>query len=166
MGQDDTMSSLAETAPAFIDMAHRIVWCAAATNGADGRPRSRILHPIWEWDGAELTGWIATGPTPVKTQHLAAHPYVSCNYWDPSQDTCAADCQAEWFADDATCEWLWSRFAEAPAPVGYDPAIIPGWADGPTSPAFAALKLTPYRVRVFPGSMLMSGTGTVHHWES
>jgi hypothetical protein len=166
MGQDDRMSSLAETAPAFIEMAHRIVWCAAATTGGDGRPRSRVLHPIWEWDGAELVGWIATGPTPVKSEHLAAHPYVSCNYWEPSQDTCAADCLAEWFTDDATCERLWNRFVEAPAPVGYDPAIIPQWADGPTSEAFAALRLTPYRVRVFPGSMLMAGTGTVRHWES
>ena len=46
-----------------------------------------------------------------------------------------------------------------PAPVGYDPAIIPAW-EKPTSDAFAALKLEPWRLRVFPGTALLSG-GTV-----
>ncbi len=45
-------------------------------------------------------------------------------------------------------------FKEGPAPVGYDPAMIPGW-DCPTSPNFAALKLEPWRLRVFPGTVLM-----------
>jgi len=55
------MSDLAATAPAFVEMAHRIVWAGAATVGPDGRPRSRILHPYWQWDGTSLGGWIATG---------------------------------------------------------------------------------------------------------
>ncbi len=38
-------------------------------------------------------------------------------------------------------------------PVGYDPTIIPGW-DSPTSPAFAVLRLTPYRLRVQPGTVM------------
>ena len=85
------MTTLNEIAPAFIDMAHRIVWCSAATVDAKGRPRARVLHPIWQWDGAELTGWIATGPTPIKRAHLAASPHLSCNYWSPNQDTCVAE---------------------------------------------------------------------------
>ncbi|WP_198676050.1 hypothetical protein [Kribbella monticola] len=32
----------------FRDRAHEIVWSTVATVGADHRPRSRILHPIWE----------------------------------------------------------------------------------------------------------------------
>ena len=32
----------------FIATAHRIVWCGVATVDRRGRPRSRILHPIWE----------------------------------------------------------------------------------------------------------------------
>ena len=35
----------------------RIVWCTVTTIDQKGRPRSRILHPIW--DGP--TGYIATG---------------------------------------------------------------------------------------------------------
>ena len=57
------MNTLVDTAPAFVEMAHRIVWCSAATVDSHGRPRSRILHPIWQWDGQNLVGWIVTSPT-------------------------------------------------------------------------------------------------------
>jgi hypothetical protein len=160
------MSSLAETAPAFVEMAHRIVWCTVATTGADGRPRTRILHPIWLWDGSDLVGWVATGPTPIKTEALEAHPYVSCNYWTTSHDTCSAECEAEWAFDDDTRTMVWNLLKNAPAPVGYDPAIIPVWADGPLSPAFAALRLTPTRLRVFPGTALLTGEGDVLSWHA
>ena len=68
------MTPLDQIAPAFIDMAHSIVWASVATVDADSRPRTRILHPIWEWDGTDLFGWIATVPSPVKRAHLAVHP--------------------------------------------------------------------------------------------
>ena len=74
------MATLGVVAPAFVRMAHEIVWCTAATVDAKGRPRSRVLHPLWQWEGGKLTGWIATGPTPVKRAHLEASPYLSCNY--------------------------------------------------------------------------------------
>lgn len=157
------MSPLPVVAPAFVAMAHRIVWCSAATVDAAGRPRSRILHPIWEWDGASLVGWIATGPTPAKRAHLAAHPYVSCNYWSPDHDTCAAETAASWHLDLETRRAVWEKFATAPAPVGYDPAIIPGW-DAPESDTFAALRLDPWRLRVFPGSVLLGKGGDVLTW--
>jgi hypothetical protein len=60
------MTALTQVAPAFIEMAHRIVWASAATVDTRGRPRSRILHPIWQWDGERLVGWIATSPSPAK----------------------------------------------------------------------------------------------------
>ena len=145
------MNSLDEVAPAFVAMAHTIVWASAATVDSQGRPRSRILHPLWQWDGATLTGWIATGPTPAKRAHLAHSPYVSLNYWAPSQDTCLAECRADWCFDDETRTRIWQLFAETPPPVGYDPAIIPAWTS-PTAPAFAVLRLAPWRLRVFPGT--------------
>ena len=61
--------------------------------------------------------------------------------------------------DDAERAALWRRFAEGPEPVGYDPAIIPPWADGPESPAFSGWKLDPYRLRVMPGSAMLDGRG-------
>ncbi len=150
------MTAFNEIAPAFVEMAHSIVWCTAATVDAQGRPRSRVLHPIWQWDGAQLTGWIATGPTPIKRAHLEASPHVSCNYWASSQDTCVGECRAEWVFDDEGRQLVWDLFANGPAPVGYDPAIIPGW-DNATSPGFAGLKLEPWRLRVMPGAVMMEG---------
>jgi hypothetical protein len=144
--QDEKMIALNKVAPAFVKMAHQIVWCTAATVDAEGRPRSRVLHPLWQWDGRELTGWIATNPTPVKRAHLRASPYMSCNYWAPSQDTC-----------------VWRLFATAPAPVGYDPTMIAAF-ESPTSPNFAALRLEPWRLRVFPGTLLLGKGGDILTW--
>ncbi len=160
------MTELNEIAPAFVKMAHEIVWCAAATVDAKGRPRSRVLHPIWQWDEDDdrLTGWIATGATPIKRAHLEASPHVSCNYWAPTQDTCVAECRAEWVFDDERRKMVWDLFANGPAPVGYDPAMIPGW-DNAASPTFAALKLDPWRLRVMPGAALMDGSFQAVSWQ-
>ncbi len=157
------MSDLKDVAPGFVEMAHRIVWCSAATVDAQGRPWSRVLHPIWVWDGKDLVGWIATGPTPLKRAHLEAHPYVSLNYWEPSQDTCVAECRASWGFDEETRTMVWNLLRDGPEPVGYDPAIIPGW-DSPASEGFAALRLDPWRIRVFPGSVMMGQGGEVLTW--
>lgn len=160
------MTALENTAPAFIEMAHSIVWASVATVDADGRPRSRILHPIWEYDGTDLFGWIATVPSPVKCAHLAVHPEVSVSYWTPSQDTCSAECLVEWYTDDETCTQVWDKFAGGPAPVGYDPYIIPQWSGGPTSDEFAALRLKPYRLRVMPATVMTKGEGELLSWRA
>ena len=160
------MSSLEEIAPPFVATAHRIVWATVATVDAENRPRSRMLHPIWEWNDGTLTGWIATGATPVKVAHLEHSPFVSINYWDEQQDVATAECRTTWQHDDATCERVWNLFANGPEPVGYDPAMIEPWKDGPSSPAFSALRLDPWRLRVFPGSMLLGGRGEILDWHA
>lgn len=160
------MTPLGEIAPAFVGMAHAIVWASVATVDSDGRPRSRVLHPIWTWDGTDLIGWIATVPTPVKRAHLDAHPEVSLNYWTPSHDTCSAECHAQWYLDDDTRRTVWDMFANGPEPVGYDPRIIPQWSDGPTSEQFAVLRLTPYRLRVMPGVVMTKGEGAPLTWRA
>lgn len=157
------MSTLAAVAPPFVAMAHRIVWCVAATTGAGQRARTRVLHPVWEWDGTDLTGWIATSPRSPKAADLRRVPAVSLTYWSPDHDTCTADCDAVWDETDDAREAGWRRFKDAPEPVGYDPAIIPGW-DAPSSPSFGMLRLHPRRLRVMPGSVLMAGQGEVLSW--
>ena len=158
------MATLAEIAPGFVEMAHQIVWCTVATVDAKNRPRSRILHPIWEWDGENLVGWIATGKTPVKAAHIAISPNVSCNYWAPTQDTCLAECAANWVEDQALKNRIWDLFANGPAPVGYDPAMIPGWENA-SSPGFDPLRLDPWRIRVMPGSARMDGSFAGEVWQ-
>jgi hypothetical protein len=158
------MTELSKIAPVFVEMAHRIVWCSASSVDRQGRPRSRVLHPLWHWDGSVLSGVIATSPTRTKRAHLEASPYLALNYWAPSQDTCLAECRARWAFDDATRERVWNAFKQAPAPVGYDPAIVPPWAAGPISPAFAVLELEPWRLRVMPGGAMLGGGGEVLLW--
>jgi hypothetical protein len=159
------MTDLPTIAPAFVEMAHRIVWCSAATVDGEGRPRSRVLHPIWQWDGTALVGWIATDPTSPKRAHLDRHPYLSCHYWSPNQDTCTAECTVAWRLDEQSREEGWRRFADAPAPVGYDPSIIPQWPN-PQAQRFGILELRPWRLRVMPGTVMLAGTGELLTWKA
>jgi len=157
------MNTLPQVAPAFVEMAHRIVWCSAATVDGRGRPRSRILHPLWQWDGNRLVGWIATSPTPTKREHLKASPYISLNYWSASQDTCVAECKVEWILDDESRERVWNLFLNTPEPVGYNPTIIPNWTS-PTCAAIAGLRLETWRLWVMPATALMGQGGLVLKW--
>lgn len=91
---------------------------------------------------------------------------MAVSYWAPSHDTCSAECLVEWHSDDETRKAVWDKSANGPEPVGYDPAIIPMWKDGPTSDAFAALRLSPYRLRVMPGTVMTQGEGEVLLWHS
>lgn len=158
------MNTLLETAPAFVSMAHTIVWATVATVDKDGRPRSRILHPIWTWEGGRICGYCGTTATGTKREHLDASPHASVNYWAPTHDTCVAECRAEWAHDDETCTMLWEMFKAAPEPLGFDPALIPSW-DGPTSDSFSVIKLYPWRLKVFPGTVLLRQGGEVLTWE-
>ena len=159
------MNTLSETAPPFVEMAHQIVWANVATVDSNGRPRSRVLHPIWQWDGEKLIGWIATSPTPVKRAHLENSPYVSVNYWSANHDTCVAECHASWIFDDEGRKMVWNTFLNGPEPVGYDPSIVPAW-NSPTVDAFAGIKLEPWRLRVFPGTILMGQGGDLFTWQA
>lgn len=158
-----SLNSLSEVAPAFVEMAHRIVWCSAASVDVRGRPRSRVFHPIWQWDGERLTGWIATSPTPTKRAHLQASPHLSLNYWSPSHDTCVAECRAAWAFDNDTRAKIWNLFLNAPPPVGYNPRIVPAW-ESPECDAFAVIRVEPWRLRVVPASAVLGQGGKTLKW--
>jgi len=125
----------------FIKRVRKIVWCTVSTVDRSGRPRSRILHPIWEGH----SGWIATGRETLKTKHLAENPYVSLSYWDHDHKQVYADCKAQWDDDPLQKERIWELFKSTPEPVGYGPGMIWKSFDDPT---FGLLKLTPWRIEI------------------
>jgi hypothetical protein len=162
------MTDLADIAPLFVEIAHKIVWCSVASVDRHQRPRSRVLHPYWVWDGETKTivGWISTSPTRTKRSHLDNSPYMSCSYWAPSQDAAVAECHAELVLDDAIRTQVWNRYKVTPPPLGYDPGAInvPGW-DTPTSPNFAVIRLRPWRLKALRGEdFLKSGSGVALVW--
>ena len=83
----------------FIEVAHRIVWCTMATVDPQGRPRSRVVHPVWEREGSAITGWVVSRRTPLRRRHLEHSGFVSCSYWDPQHDTAVAECAAAWLTE-------------------------------------------------------------------
>ena len=137
------VSSFAEIEEEFMRRVQRTVWCTVATVDSKGRPRTRILHPVWEG----TTGWIATDPHSLKAKHLAGNPYVSLSYWDPKHDTVFAECKSEWVSDPAEKQRVWDLFKNTPEPYGYDPAMF--WPGGAASPEFGVMKLTPWRIELY-----------------
>jgi uncharacterized pyridoxamine 5'-phosphate oxidase family protein len=125
----------------FIQRVHTMVWCNVATVDSKGRPRSRILHPIWE--GA--TGWIGTQRNSYKQRHLEQNPYVSLAYITDVMKPVYVDCKVAWVEDLAEKARIWDLFKHAPPPLGYDPAhdfIAPDHEN------FGLLKLTPWRIAI------------------
>jgi general stress protein 26 len=139
---------LADLVADLSEIVGRIVWSVVSTTDRLGRPRSRVMHPVWDFKA--LDGWIGTRRTPVKVAHLAAQSALTCAYWSPDHDAAFLDCTAEWAQDrDAA----WAALAQ-----GYNPATL--WPDGPSSPDFAALRLRPYRIQVIKAASLATGAPT------
>lgn len=138
---------LTDVAPSARSIIERVVWAAVATVGPDGRPRTRLMHPVWFWDAGTPFALVSARPTPLKIAHLTVQPAVSCHYWDPGHDTVAVDASASW-VPDAERRWAWEQIAAVPAPVGFDPAII--WPDGSSAPDCAFIRLIAHRILARP----------------
>jgi hypothetical protein len=137
----------------------RIVWCTVTTVGPDAAPRSRLMHPVWWWDGEAPFALVTARPTALKRRHLAANPAMTCFYWDPAHDTVAIDCRAEWVAPDERAH-AWEQIKSVAPPVGFDPAMI--WPGGPTSDDCAIIQLVAHRIVVTPAGKpghLWAGAG-------
>jgi len=133
-------TDFAEIADEFERRVREKVWCIVATVDRGSRPRSRVLHPVWEG----TTGWIGTYPGSHKARHLAANPFVSCGYADPVRPL-YVDCLAEWVDDPAVREHAWEYIKAQPEPYGFDPVAI--WP-GPQDASFGLLKLAPWRIQL------------------
>jgi hypothetical protein len=144
--------AFAELEQDFLRITAETVFCTATTVDAAGRPRNRILHPIFVVRDRRPLGWALTGRTPMKTRHLAANPHIGCSYWNPSHDTVFVDCVASWVDEDAEKEQVWDLFLNTPEPLGWGREGMAGY--GPSrwqNPIFTPLRLEPWRVQVMRG---------------
>ena len=129
----------------------RIVWCTITTVDGKGRPRSRILHPMWEGSIA----WIMTGRNSFKAKHIAANPNIAISYWDQQHQQVYGECRAEWIEDAAEKQRVWTMFETTPEPYGYNPALF--WPGGPGDARFGVLKCTPRRIELYALGDMMKG---------
>ncbi|HEX6290279.1 MAG TPA: pyridoxamine 5'-phosphate oxidase family protein [Herpetosiphonaceae bacterium] len=136
------VASFAEIEAPFLERVHIMVWCSMATLDTRNRPRSRILHPIWE----DSLGWIATRRHSLKARHLAHSPYVSLAYIADIAKPVYVDCYAEWDESPDAKQHVWDLFLHAPPPLGYDPAPIFKSVDHPD---YGVLKLRPWRIELY-----------------
>jgi len=145
-----SVPSFEEIAAAFRTRVTRIVWCTMATVDRRGRPRSRIVHPIWE--GA--VGWLLTGRASTKARDLDRTPFTSLTYWDQVNEQVHVDCETSWSEDLTERERIWRLFKETPFPVGYDPGLFFAAPDDPTC---GVLRLDPRRLELWSLEDLMGG---------
>src|SRR5262245_44001739 len=148
---------MSDALDAFMATAERVVYCSLATVDRRGRPRSRVVHAVWERTdaGETLVGWVGSRPTPFRRAHIARTPFASCFYWVPAHDVAVAECRVSWIEDDQGRRDAWERLSATPAPMGYDPAPI--WPGGPTGDDFVALRLEPRRVQAKGAAAMAAG---------
>ncbi|WP_166350891.1 pyridoxamine 5'-phosphate oxidase family protein [Phytoactinopolyspora limicola] len=133
-----------------------VVYATMTTVDPEGRPRARVLLPIWQVVDGQLVGWLATYRTPVKVAHLASNPHATLSYWSPAQNTAAVDTVASWISNQDVKDTVWKLYQQGSPPgVGYDPAAY--WNGGPHDPMYQVLRLDPWRVQVLWGRDLAAG---------
>jgi general stress protein 26 len=153
-----------ELADDFRRLTADIVYCTVTTVDDRNRPRSRVMHPIFEVADGEPRGWAVTDRTPVKAGHLAANPHVACFYWSPAQNTVSIDCVASWATGDLELQHAWDLFA-GPPPLGWGDMSGYG-AEGIRHPTFHVLRLQPWRIQILLADQFAAGDFTPRIWRS
>ena len=125
----------------FMARVSQAVYCSMATVDRLNRPRSRIMHPVW--DGP--TGWVISWPESHKARQLAHNPYVSLAYIHDKEKPVYADCTAEWVPDEAEKLRIWDLHQSLPAPLGFDPLPHYGSIH---NPYYGLIKFTPWRIEL------------------
>ncbi|MFF2084875.1 pyridoxamine 5'-phosphate oxidase family protein [Nocardia sp. NPDC058176] len=131
-----------------------IVSATMVTVDAKGRPRTRVLIPVWELVDGVPVGWLATYKTKVKAAHIAGNPYTSFSYWARGNNSAAVDAHAAWVDDLDLKAHVWRLYRKtSPRGAGYN---LGQFWNSPSDPLLHVLKLTPWRVQVIRGRDLRS----------
>jgi hypothetical protein len=107
-----------------------------------GRPRSRIVHPIWEGPIGSIGTWRTSvraghrAPS-LKARHLERNSCVSLAYIGDVAKPIYVDGQAKLVDDADEKRRFWDLAKSIPPPYGYDPAEVLG---SPDEPRFAVLR--------------------------
>lgn len=142
------VTNFSEIADEFHARVARMVWCNVATVDHDCRPRSRIMHPIWEG----TTGYIGTWGTSVrsghrtpsiKVAHLRQNPHASLAYIAEPFTPVYVDGDFTLVEDPAEKARFCDLARSYPEPYGYNPDDLFG---GPDNPHFVVLRFTPARI--------------------
>jgi len=125
----------------FLARVSQAVYCSMATIDRKGRPRSRIMHPIW--DGP--IGWAISWPESHKAKHLAHNPHISLAYIYDKNKPVYVDAVTEWVEDIGEKQRIWDLHRSTPAPLGFNPQPHYGSID---HPYYGLLKFTPWRIEL------------------
>ena len=125
----------------FMRRVSQSVYCTLATVDRKNRPRSRIMHPIWEGS----IGWVISWPASHKAKHLAHNPAVSLAYFSDYSKPVYVDAVAEWVRTDGEKRRIWELHKTIPPPFGFDPEPHYGTID---HPYYGLLRLTPWRIEL------------------
>jgi general stress protein 26 len=125
----------------FLQRVVKAVYCSMATVDCKGRPRSRMMHPIWEGP----TGWVISWPESHKSKHLQANPYVSLAYIYDKDKPLYVDCLAEWVNKESEKERIWDLHKTTPSPLGFDPEPHYGSIH---HPYYGLLRFRPWRIEL------------------
>ena len=125
----------------FMNRVAAAVYCSVATVDRKGRPRSRIMHPIW--DGS--IGWVISWKGSHKSKHLEVNPYVSLAYINNRDKPVYADCRAEWVDEENEKLRIWELHKSISPPLGFDPEPHYGTIH---NSYYGLLKFTPWRIEL------------------
>ena len=135
------VSTFEEIQVEFMHRAQQAVYCNVATVDRKNRPRSRIMHVVW--DGP--IGWVITWPASHKAKHLAINPYVSLAYIAEPTKPAYAECIAEWVNTVEEKLRIWDLHKSIPPPLGFDPT--PGYGTIENQ-YYGLLRITPWRIEL------------------
>lgn len=135
------VAHFAELEAEFLARISQAVYCIMTTVDRQNRPRSRVMHPIWEGP----VGWVISWPASHKAKHLALNPAVSLAYLPDKAKPVYIDGYATWIEERAEKQRVWELHQTTPPPIGFDPAPHYGTID---HLYYGLLRITPWRIEL------------------
>ncbi len=135
------VSTFAEIQVEFMTRSQQAIYCNMATIDRQDRPRSRIMHPIWDGPIGRVISW----PTSHKAKHLERNPSVSLASIHDKNKPVYVDAVAEWVDEVEEKQRIWELHKTTSPPLGFDPQ--PHYGDI-NHHYYGLLRFTPWRIEL------------------